>query len=124
MTSDDGGHDLADAALEVAVVGDGGAEGDFGGGLRGDAAGHELRGVDEQARRDALFEPVAAEVAHLLADEHEVARRVERDAALARDYLGFKLRGRVVELQSDEALARGLLEVFEDGLVAGVVADD
>src|SRR5687767_10571326 len=61
-------HDLADAALEFAVVGDGGAEGDFGGRRGGDAARHHLGGVDEEAGRDALFEPVAAQIPHLLAD--------------------------------------------------------
>src|SRR5205085_2795290 len=68
---DDRRHDLADAALQISVVGDGRAERDFGGGDRGDAAGGELRGVDQQARGDALFEAVAAKVPDLLADEDE-----------------------------------------------------
>src|SRR5207253_7866253 len=57
-----------------------------------DAAGGELGGVDEEARGDALFEAVAAQVPDLVADEDEIARLFERDAALARDDLGLKLR--------------------------------
>jgi hypothetical protein len=37
---------------------------------------------------------------------------------------GPRARGREVELQRDEALARARLEVLEDVLVAGVVRDD
>jgi len=48
-------HDLADAALQFAVVGDRRAERDFGGGDRGDAFTDHLRGVDQEARRDAFF---------------------------------------------------------------------
>ena len=40
-------HDLANAALEFAVVGYWGADGDFGGGDGGDALGDHLGGVNE-----------------------------------------------------------------------------
>src|SRR5918997_904625 len=102
---------LAYAALEFAVVGDGRGEGDFGGGDGRDAARDELGGVDEEARGDAFFEAVAAQVSHLVADLHEVARRRLFDAAFARDDLGFEFGGRVVEFERDEALARRLFEV-------------
>ena len=84
-------HDLSDTSLQFAVVGYGGADGDFGGGDGGDALGDHLGGVDEEAGRDAFFEAVAAEVADLLADLDEVGGDVDVDAAFFRDDLGFGL---------------------------------
>ncbi len=121
---DDRRHDLSDASLELAVVGYGGADGDFGGGDGGDALGDHLGGVDEEAGRDAFFEAVAPEVADLLADLDQVGGGFNVDAAFFGDDLGLGFGVGVIELHRDEALARGLFEVLKDRLIARIVRND
>src|SRR5215203_5356242 len=89
-------NDLADAALEFAVVGDGGTHRDLGGVDGGDAFRDHLGGVDEQAGGYALFKAVAAKVAHLVADLYKVGGHFEIDAAFFSDDLCLGFRFRVI----------------------------
>src|SRR5205807_5851805 len=87
--SDHRRYDLANAALQIAVVGDGRAHRDFGGARRRNTIRNELRGINQQTRRDTFFQSVTAQVAHLLSNQDEVARRAFIDAALASNDRGF-----------------------------------
>src|ERR1700693_6056000 len=68
------GHDLADVALQLAIVGDGRAHGYVGGSDGRNTECDQLCGINQQASGDAFFQSMAAQVADLLADEHQVAR--------------------------------------------------
>src|SRR4051794_18829007 len=65
-TSNNRRHNLAYAALQVAVVRNRRADGNVGGRNCGDTAGDHLRRVNQEPRRDALFQPVPAQVSNLL----------------------------------------------------------
>src|SRR5712691_1811329 len=77
------GNDLAYAALQLAIVGDWRTHGYVGSGDRRDTERDQLCGVNQQAGGNAFFQPVAAQVADLLADEHEIARRAFIDSAFS-----------------------------------------
>lgn len=98
--SDYGSHYLADAALKLGVVGDRAADRDFASQVRMNTAADQLRGVDQQASRYALFEPVTFQVAYLLADQHQIARGLLVDVAFVRQYVHFERRGWVIELRA------------------------
>src|SRR4029453_13835283 len=61
---------------------------------------------------------------HLLAERRQAKREVEVDGALVRDDARLDVTRRVAELERDEALAGGLLQVLHHALVAGVVGQD
>src|SRR6266516_4697786 len=67
---------------------------------------------------------MTAQVTNLLTNQNQIAGRAFVDAALARDNLRLHLRWRVIELDSDETLPGGLLQVFENRLIAGIIRDD
>src|SRR3989442_9737445 len=98
-------RELADRALALRVVGEGLPDGNLAGAPRRDAALHQLPGVDEEARADALLQPARLQVAHLLAELGQLEGDLDRGAALVRDHLRLLVARRVVELDGDEALA-------------------
>src|SRR5688572_15146853 len=59
-----------------------------------------------------------------LGQPHQLGRPVGGDAGLVGDDLLFDVRRREAELDRDHALARRVLEVLENALVAGVVGHD
>src|SRR6267142_4446317 len=67
-------HDLTNASLQVAIVGDGRAHRDFGGARGRDAVRDQLRRIDQQARRDSFFQSMPAQVADFLSDQNQIAR--------------------------------------------------
>src|SRR5882762_2656680 len=64
---------------------------------------------------------MSAQVAHLLTDEHQIARRAFVNSAFARDDLGFQFRRWVIKIDCHKTLACRLLQILENGLIAGVV---
>src|SRR5260370_1392359 len=75
------------------------------------------------ARRH-LAKPGGLGVADRVTDPDQLGRRLLGDAGLGGDDLLLDVRRREAELDSDHPLARGVLEVLEDALVAGVVRHD
>ena len=112
-----------DGALDLELVGEPPDDRGLAGAAGRDAAADQPSGVDEQAGRDALGETVFLEVADLLAELGELQRVLGAAVRLPADDLRLLVARRVVELDGDEALPRGVLEVLERGLVAGVVGE-
>src|SRR6185369_13113235 len=119
-----GGYDLADAALQFAIVSDRRAHRDVGGIDWRNAERDELSSVDQEPSRDTFFEAVTTKVAHLLSDQNQVARRAFVDTTFTRDDLSLHLRRRIVKLDRDKPLPRRLFQVFQDRLITGVVRND
>ena len=93
------------------------------GGLDRDAVRDEPPGLDQHARRSALVETVALEIARALADRDQLVRHCAVDAGLVRDDFGLDGGGRIAEVHRAETLLGRFLEILENALVAGVVGD-
>src|ERR1041385_3500957 len=124
MLLNHGGDDLADAALQFAIVSDRRAHRDVGGVYWRNAECDELGCVDQEPRRKTFFKTVATKVAHLLSDQNQVARRAFVNTTFTRDDLGFHLRRRIVKLDRDKPLPRRLFQIFQYRLVTRVVRND
>ena len=72
----DGGAELVDGALALGVVGERLRHRSRAGARAATPLAHELGGVDQQARADALLEAARLQMAHLLAERGELQRRV------------------------------------------------
>src|SRR5712692_1321516 len=99
--SDYRSYDFADAALKLDVVGDRAAYRDFAGQVRMNTTAYQLRRVDQQSGRYALLKPVAFEVAHFLADQHQIARGLLVHIALVHQNGGFQRGRRIVKFEPD-----------------------
>src|SRR5262249_18441570 len=104
-----GSDDLTDAALQFAIVSDGGTHGDVRGVDGRDAECDQLCSVDQESRRNTFFKPVAAKIAYFLADQNEVACGAFVNTAFTRHNLRFHFRWRVVEFDRHKPLACRLL---------------
>ena len=91
---------------------------------RGDAAGDEARGRNQQARARHLGQAAVMQPAQPPAKFDQGARGRRVDAgALALDDRRLVFGRRKIEIERDEALPRARLQVLEHALVAGVVRD-
>jgi len=110
--------DLADAALQFAVVGDGRAHCDFGGGDWRDAQGDQLCGIDQESLETPSSSPWPRRLTHLLSDEHKIARGAFVNSAFAHHDLGFHLGRRIIEVDGYESLPGRLFQIFQNRLVS------
>ncbi len=78
-------------------------------------------GIDQQPRADAFLQSVLAQVAHFARKAHQLPGNIFGHAALTLNDVSFDLLGRIVELDRHEALPRARFQVFEHGLIAGIV---
>src|SRR6266852_4815657 len=67
---------------------------------------------------------MAAQVAHFLSNQNQIARGAFVDAAFARHERGFHFRRRIIKVDRDETLPGRLLQIFQDRLIAGIVRND
>ena len=110
--------------LQFAVVGDGRAHSHVGGSNWRDAKGNQLRCVNQQTRRDSFFQSMSAQVADLLANQHEVASGAFVHPTFTRDDFSLQIRRRIIEINRDKTLPCRLFQIFEDGLVTGIVGNN
>src|ERR1700694_2515369 len=64
---------------------------------------------------------MSAQVANLLADEHQIARRAFVNSTFARHNFGLQLRWWVIKIDGHKTLSRRLFQILENGLIARVV---
>src|SRR4030042_2037256 len=102
-----GRHNLFDAALQLPVVAERPDDGRLAGLPRRHALGHELPGVDQEARAHSLRQAVLLEMAHFLAQLRQLARDLRHDRRLVGDDLRLLLAAGIAELDGDGALAGG-----------------
>jgi len=76
--------------------------------------------MDQHARRGALVEPVSAQIARAQRNVDQPVRDVAIDARLAHHDLGFDVGRRIVEIDRDEPLLGGFLQILDGALVAGL----
>src|SRR5205085_1816695 len=108
--------ELCDRALALGVVAQRARHRDVARAPRRDAALDQARGVDQEPRADPFLEPARLELAHALAQLRQAEGDLLRDAALVCDHERLALGRRVIEVDGDEALARGLFEILRHAL--------
>src|SRR6266550_210783 len=113
--------DFIETPLHLRIVGDAPGHRDMARAAWRDPFLDQPPGINQNPRARTFFEPVLAQVPYFMTQFRQLRGVLFVHTRFVSDNFGFTLHIRKMKLQSDEALPRAVLEIFEHVLITRVV---